>query len=329
MRILFITSTRIGDAVLSTALLNHLLKEHPDAKFTICAGQAAAPLFEGFPNLEKLIVVNKKPLGRHWLSIFAKTVWRKWDIIVDMRRSAISYFLWHNKTYSPLKEDGDCHKVETLGKMFDVKADQLELTLWPTPEHEKAARALISPKDTVLALGATANWSGKQWAADKYSRLAKRLTAEGGILENAKILVFGTEEERHTVRQLIDSLPSRRCIDLLGKTDLLTAYCIMKNANMFIGNDTGLMHIAAASGCPTLALFGPSRDELYRPWSKLTKVVRTDLSFEEIVSSPEFDHKQTKSYMHSLSVEKVEEAANLFWLSIQKNAPRQEKRNTA
>src|SRR5262245_4189048 len=59
MKILFITSSRIGDAVLSTGLLNYMAQKWPDAKVTIACGALAASLFEGYPNLERLIPMKK------------------------------------------------------------------------------------------------------------------------------------------------------------------------------------------------------------------------------------------------------------------------------
>ena len=56
MKVLFVTSTRIGDAILSTGLLEHLRAEHPDLEVTIACGPAAAPLFEALPGLRRIIV---------------------------------------------------------------------------------------------------------------------------------------------------------------------------------------------------------------------------------------------------------------------------------
>ena len=72
MRILFITATRIGDAVLSSGLLAWLVEHHPEARFTIAAGPVAAPLFEAVPRLERLIVVEKRRAGLHWPALWAR-----------------------------------------------------------------------------------------------------------------------------------------------------------------------------------------------------------------------------------------------------------------
>ena len=65
MRILFITSNRIGDAVLSTGLLDHLIRTHPASRITVACGTVAAGLFAHMPNLERLIPLEKRPRGLH------------------------------------------------------------------------------------------------------------------------------------------------------------------------------------------------------------------------------------------------------------------------
>src|SRR5436190_6455135 len=93
MDILFVTATRIGDAVLSTGLLSYLVERHPGARLTIAAGPAAAPLFEAVPGLARLIVVEKRPWSLHWLSLYARAIGQRWDLVVDLRGSALAWML--------------------------------------------------------------------------------------------------------------------------------------------------------------------------------------------------------------------------------------------
>jgi len=88
MRILFVTATRIGDAVLSTGLLDYLTDRHPTARLTIAAGPVAAPLFEAVPQLERLEVIEKLRWSAHWLPFYAAVATRRWDLVVDLRGSA-------------------------------------------------------------------------------------------------------------------------------------------------------------------------------------------------------------------------------------------------
>src|SRR5262245_59824935 len=93
MHILFVTATRIGDAVLSTGLLSHLVARHPGARLTIAGGPVAAPLFAAVPRLERIIVVDKRRWGMHWPLLYAQTIGRRWDLVLDLRGSAIAWTL--------------------------------------------------------------------------------------------------------------------------------------------------------------------------------------------------------------------------------------------
>ena len=69
MRLLFITATRIGDAVLSSGALAHLLESYPGLQVTLAAGPPAAPLFAAVPGVVRVITVTKQPYGAHWLTL--------------------------------------------------------------------------------------------------------------------------------------------------------------------------------------------------------------------------------------------------------------------
>ena len=79
----------------------------------------------------------------------------------------------------------------------------------------------------------------------------------------------------------------------------------LKKCKVFVGNDSGLMHMSAALGVPTLGLFGPSMPEHYGPWGPHARSVRSDISFKELVQTPQFDHRKTENLMQGLSSKKV------------------------
>ena len=90
MRLLFITATRIGDAVLSTGILDQLVRAHPGIRVTVACGPAAAGLFLHVPGLEQVVAMKKRPLTLHWLELWRASVGRRWDIAVDLRGSAVT-----------------------------------------------------------------------------------------------------------------------------------------------------------------------------------------------------------------------------------------------
>ncbi len=164
----------------------------------------------------------------------------------------------------------------------------------------------------MLAIGPAANWRGKQWRAERFAELVLRLTAGDGPLPRAPVAVLAAGHERGQAEPLLDAIPADRRIDLVGRVDLLTAAAVLRGCALFIGNDTGLMHIAAACGTPTLGLFGPSPSRQYAPWGPRTAFVAS-VDPPETMFGPGFDHRTTDTLMDGLSVAAAEMAARRLW----------------
>jgi heptosyltransferase III len=314
MRVLFITATRIGDAVLSTGLLGHLVERYPAARFTIAAGPAAAPLFEAVPRLERLITVEKKPWSLHWLALYAAVVPTRWDIVLDLRGSALAYVLRAGKRLGEVKARDGEHRVAQLARILALDPPPAPV-LYLAPSHERIAAELVPPGAPVLAIGPAANWRGKQWRGERFAELALRLTAPGGILAGARVAVLAAAHERAQAAPLLAAIPGDRLIDLVGRLDLLAAAAVLRRAALFVGNDTGLMHIAAAAGAPTLGLFGPTQSSRYAPWGARTAAAQTAIP-PLALYGPDFDHRTTDTMMDSLSVDAAAAAAETLWRSV-------------
>ena len=314
MHILFVTATRIGDAVLSTGLLGYLIERYPGARLTIAAGPVAAPLFEAVPGLERLVVVEKRPWSLHWLPFYRAVAGRRWGLVVDLRGSLLPWLLPAGERKVMAKGDAREHRVRQLAHLFNLDPPPSP-SLWTAPRHERAASALIPLGSPVLAIGPAANWRGKQWRAERFSQLALRLTAPGSALAGFRVAVLAAGHERRQAEPLLARIPRERRIDLVGRIDLLTAAAVLRRCAMFIGNDTGLMHIAAASGTPSLGLFGPSPATQYAPWGRHTACVQS-ADQPEAMFGPGFDHRTTDTLMDGLSIDAAESAANQLWRSV-------------
>ena len=314
MHILFVTATRIGDAVLSTGLLSHLIGRYPMARLTIAAGPMAAPLFEAVPQLEQLEVIQKRRWSAHWLPFYAAVATRRWDLVVDLRGSALAWLLRAGERRVMAKGDAREHRVRQLARLFRLDPPPSP-QLWTAPRHDRAAAALIPPGAPVLAIGPAANWRGKEWRADRFAALAHRLTVPDGLLPGWRVAVLAAAHERRQAEPVLAAIPLNRRIDLVGKVDLLTAAAVLRHCALFIGNDTGLMHIAAASGTPTLGLFGPSPSDQYAPWGQHAALVRS-VDRPDALFGPCFDHRTTDTLMDGLSVDDAEAAAGRLWRSV-------------
>lgn len=311
MNILFVTATRIGDVVITTGVLDFLARRHPEARFTIACGRPVAPLLQAFPKLERLIVIDKKSLSRHWFDLWAACVGRHWDLVIDLRASALAWFLRADRRIVRGRREQAKHGVVELAELFEI-APPPPPVLWTTPEQELRATTLMTG-GTILGIGPTANWRGKEWPAANFAALIERLTGSGGVLAGARVALFGADTERAAAEPVLLAVPEHRRIDLVGKIDLPTAAACLRRCALYIGNDSGLMHMAAAAGTPTLGLFGPGNETRYGPWGPRAAVVRTPLTPDELMGRPGFDHRTTGSLMGSLTVEAVAAAATALY----------------
>ena len=307
MRILFITANRIGDAVLSSGVLAWLEEAYPMARFTVVCGPVAADLFRAVPRLERLIVLRKQKRHGHWLGLWRTCVGTRWDVVVDFRNSIVSRFLFAKKrAYRPARSTGR-HKVEDYAAAFALNPPPAP-RLWLDAKAAREAAGFLEGAGPILALAPAANWAPKQWPVEKFTQLALRLTAAGGPMPRARVLVVAAPHERAQIAPLLEALPKEKLIDITG-CDLLTAAACLKKCRLFVGNDSSLMHIAAAVGAPTLGLFGPGYEKMFGPWGNKTAFVRTPESAAVLLERLVSPNAVSPNLMESLSVEIVYDAA--------------------
>jgi ADP-heptose:LPS heptosyltransferase len=141
--------------------------------------------------------------------------------------------------------------------------------VWTAPEDEALAEALLG-QGPVIALGPTANWDGKIWPAERFVEVFRALAGE---IPGARAAIFAGPGEAEAARAapMLAALPD--ALNFIGNLTLPQVAACVRRSRIFIGNDSGLMHIAAASGVPTLGLFGRSRAAEYAPAGPRTAFV--------------------------------------------------------
>jgi ADP-heptose:LPS heptosyltransferase len=266
MRILFITGTRLGDAVLSTGLLDHLIKTYPQARFTVACGPVAAGIFARMPLLERIIIVKKRRFDLHWLVLWGSVVGRNWHVVVDLRGSALGFFL-RTKTRAIMRGGRrPGHRLTHLAGVLNLQPPPLPV-VWTAPQDRDTASALLPTGRAFIGLGPTANWAGKIWPPEHFVALFQALA---NAAPGAQAVVFGAPGEEDVAAPVLTALPG--AIDAVGRLSLPEAAACLQRCALFIGNDSGLMHLAAAAGTPTLGLFGPSQVDEYAPSGPATAV---------------------------------------------------------
>ncbi|MBI3419167.1 MAG: glycosyltransferase family 9 protein [Proteobacteria bacterium] len=221
-KLLFITSNRLGDAVLSTGLLHAALQRFSPDRVTVACGPVPAPLFAGVPKLEQIILLDKARGGMHWLDLWRHCVGQKWEAVVDIRNSFVSYLVPARHVFRFIGGNPKKHKAEQLAALLNLSPAPPS-KLWITESAQQKAAQLMPPGGRVLALCPTANSYRKCWPGERFVEAARRLTASG-MLAGARIAVLAAGNEKEQADPLIQELrKTHEVVDLVGKTDPLEA----------------------------------------------------------------------------------------------------------
>lgn len=272
MRILFVTATRIGDAVLSTGLLDHLLRTYPGARITVACGPVAEGVFARMPNREATILLAKQRFSGHWFSLWGQVARQRWDLVVDLRGSALSWLVRTRRRAVMRGGRRPGHKLLQLAGVLGLHPAPRPVA-WFGPQDAAKAASLLPGEGPYLALGPSANWAGKVWPPERFVALFQALTAPGGRLEGARPVVLAGPgaTEAAMAAPVLAALP--QAVDLVGRLELPEAAALLSRCALFVGNDSGLMHLSAAAGTPTLGLFGPTPAAEYAPVGRRARAV--------------------------------------------------------
>ncbi len=266
-KILFITLSNIGDAVMTTPVLERLHQLYPDAIIDLVCDPRSSSLFEHCPYRGEIFLKLKKAGKKGLWQLIKQLRQKRYDLIVDLRTDGLSYLLrakkrlskWNSKPYGP-------HAVEDLISIIDrINPDKRipACKLWLGNDETQLAEDLLAPlaDNRHLIIGPGANWQPKVWPSENFAIVANDMES---VIDN--VILLGGPGDQLYCESVAESL-ELPTLNLCGKTDLLTSLSIMQKARLFIGNDSGLGHLAAAADIPSISIFGPGRPKRYHPWS--------------------------------------------------------------
>ena len=280
-KVLFVTSNRIGDCVISSGLIREIARQVPGARITVACGRPPAPLFRAAPNVERVIILDKKKFAGHWVDLWRQVVGDRWDLVIDIRGSALGYLIPAKRRviYNRGWETG-VRKVEMVSRLIGSDTP-LDPEIFLDDRARAEADAVIAPQlaagpgpGPILALAPIAHQPGKSWPAARWGELVDKLKAEPRFAGWRFMLVGGPGDQPPAAPAL--AAAGERGVDFVGKGDILASAAAIDRAALFVGNDSGLMHVAAAAGRPTLGLFGPTEWWLYGPWGPKTRTAASN-----------------------------------------------------
>ncbi len=292
----------IGDTVLTVPFLRNLRRAEPDAFIAWMVAPGSSDVVKGIPYVDRMITwdpvtIHADSRGTHRtisskLAFLRELRAQRFDKVYVLKRSLSSAVIaWLSGAPERIGFDTECrgflltvkvpyrhdrHEVQNflaVLKADGVKVEDDYLEIWTTPEEEqKAARVLtdagIDASEQVAAIHPFSADPHRSWPMENFSALASRLSKEGGFHP----IVLGGARDVEPFRQM-RHLFGGGTVDLVGKCTLRETMALLKRCALFVGNDSGIMHLAAAVGIPLVALFGPQSPVKFGPWSGHATVI--------------------------------------------------------
>lgn len=302
-RILAIKLRNLGDVLLSVPALRAIRESHQGASLSVLVAKGTEEMVEGLPWIDEVLSVDR-PKGKHgfwWnmgreLRFLGDLRKRRFDMVVDFTsgdRSAIYGFLSRarerigrepsgksggfrgkSRLYTHLAPppDHSIHVVENdldLVRRFGMETRDERLEFAVPPEAEERMGCLLAARgigagEPFLHVHPASRWLFKCWKDESMAETLDRVPGELGL---RVVMTSGPEAREVQKARSILSMMNTRPTTLLGEISLKEMGAISRRAQVFLGVDSAPMHIAAAVGTPVVALFGPSDERKWKPWS--------------------------------------------------------------
>ncbi len=289
-RILIVRLSAIGDCILSMPVLNSIRRNFPDARIGWVIEGAASQLLHGHSALDDMFVVPKRAFhspSTLWKLASQLRAWKP-DITLDLQGLTKSSLLaWlsgaksrlgfhrdlfdgrelssflNNRLYKPESQHIIDRSLELL-RLLGVDDSMVSFDLPEQINDAKFAdRTLRSTQlgDRFAIINVGAGWASKIWPSDRYASIARHL---GGKWGTPSLVVWSGQEEKLAADQVVAE--SGGHATLAPPTTLTQLGSLIRRASLFVGSDTGPMHLSVALGTPTIGLIGPMPLERVCPY---------------------------------------------------------------
>ena len=278
--ILVITLSNIGDIILTTPVIETLLREFPQSQLDIMVGPKGEEIFRHHKKVRELIIYDKKTPFSEKFKLFLRLRKRKYNLVVDLRHTVLPLILGAryitNPFHRPTKKS--THKKDAhLSRLKDIGID-IQNSVFYIPVEEADKRyidSLLGDLDgrpfVVVSPGAKSHV--KRWPLKNFVKLCD--TIKNSL--DHEVILIGDESDR-VVMQRILSYMQTEPISLLEKTNIRQLAYLIKKSKLLITNDSAPLHVGSAVGVPILAFFGPTDERKYGPLTKnKSKVLRRNI----------------------------------------------------
>ena len=290
-KILIIRMSSLGDVLIASPLIRALRRHFLEAQIDFVVRKEYAEVIRYNPHLTNVIEFDIST-GLVGLWKLRKKIWQtKYDIILDIHRNFRSrlicwsfknlfnrktiirtvrknYFLRFLLVYFKLnlyKKFHGCvikvwQKYLQVAQPLGIKPDNLGIELFLNDEAESVVQILfteIKSRKWKIVIAPGAKHFTKRWPAEYFADLIRKFFTK----YKSQIILVGGPEDREVTAQVTSTIPDIPVLSMVGNYTILQTAAIIKHANLFIGNDSGLTHVAAAFKIPTVAIFGSTVEE--------------------------------------------------------------------
>jgi len=297
LRILMIKLKHIGDTLLMTPAIRFLRQQFPESKIYVVVRRGCEEILEGNPDIDGVLgIAHFDRAGRSWTQSLKELVHlfqmlrggrfdyafdlsdsdrAKWIIFLTRARHRVvnrwhARLGWKEKLYTDFSDFawGREHMVKkdfrTVADLFDPTASPGPLVFKTTIMGWNSAREKLSLEpEKFIVFHPTTRWSFKGWLPERWAQLADWTYQQLGF---SVLFSCGPNPKEKVAIEMILRHAKSHHYATWGRLSLHELGCVLEKAKLFVGIDSAAMHLAAAVGCPVVALFGPSSEWSWHPW---------------------------------------------------------------
>jgi heptosyltransferase-3 len=276
-RILVIALRRLGDVLLTTPLIRSLKHAWPDGALDVLVFRGTEGILAGNPDVADVITMSECATKGESLALMRR-LWRHYDLAVSTQSGdRPSFFAWvaGRRTVGFVDVQGLTARIKwlaldhpvviagTLHRVYDVLRLAEAIGVAPVPEvvapSSATMRPGVAPDRPYAVIHAAPMFRYKRWTTDGWQVLAAALDARG----LAVVATGGLDDRRYLDEVWAGQPQVRRIAGALVWPEL---GALIAGARAYVGPDTSVTHLAAATGTPTVALYGPTDPRLWGPW---------------------------------------------------------------
>ncbi len=294
-KILLIRLSSLGDIVLTTPAIRAVRAHFPNAYIAMLVAKQSADVLLQNPHLNEIIQFNRSAKDKdtgEMLRIIRILRQRDFSLTFDFqckfRTELLMYFSGANERVGKgrlctirVPKQGNQHATESYFDLLHaagIVAENRELEMFLSKSERTDAcyvfeEAGVSEMQLKVGLFPGAGWKLREWMPDRFASIGDKLVEK----YDAQVIIFGGPKEGELVRT-VANLMQHPAIPFAGNLQIRQLAACIEKCDLFLTNDTGPMHIAAAVRTPTVALFGPGDHIRFQPLGESNTVIRHDVS---------------------------------------------------